>query len=308
MSPTLPFYLVDAFAERPFAGNVAGVVLDADELNDSQMQRIASEIHASETAFLSRGGDLHRPPLVRWFTPAAEVGFCGHATLASAHALHESGRLSDLLSLPGTALVLDSAAGELRLLPETLPEPHKSPMWWLDMPAPTLKPELSNPLRMCEVLGLHEDDLDATLPPMRTRDDDVIYAIKSWQTLMDLQPRFSELADWCRRQNIRGVCVATTATLTEAINVHSRFFAPAFGINEDPVTGSVHGPLAAYLVKSGRVRTIEGRAALFCAQSRAGDRGGLVRALVETTPHGYQVHIGGLCQTTLTGDLLIPPV
>jgi trans-2,3-dihydro-3-hydroxyanthranilate isomerase len=117
MSPTLPFYLVDAFAERPFSGNVAGVVFDADGLSDSQMQRIASEIHASETAFLSRGNDLHRPPLVRWFTPAAEVGFCGHATLASAHALHEAGCLSGLLSRPGATLVLDSAAGELRLQP-----------------------------------------------------------------------------------------------------------------------------------------------------------------------------------------------
>jgi trans-2,3-dihydro-3-hydroxyanthranilate isomerase len=307
MPPTLPFHLVDAFAERPFSGNVAGVVFDADDLNDSQMQRIASEIHASETAFLSRGNDLHRPMLVRWFTPAAEVGFCGHATLAAAHALHEAGCLSGPISRPGAALVLDSAAGELRLQPETLPEPHKSPMWWLEMPEPTLKPELSNPLRMCELLGLHEDDLDADLPPTRTRDDDVIYAIKSWQTLMDLHPRFDELATWCRRHNIRGVCVATTATLAEAIDVHSRFFAPAVGINEDPVTGSIHGPLAVHLVVNGRARTSGGRSALFCAQSRAGDRGGMVRALVETTPHGHRVRIGGQCHTTLTGELHIPP-
>jgi PhzF family phenazine biosynthesis protein len=160
---------------------------------------------------------------------------------------------------------------------------------------------------MCELLGLHEDDLDAALPPMRTRDDDVIYAVKSWQTLMEMQPRFDELATWCRRHDIRGVCVATTATLADAIDVHSRFFAPAFGVNEDPVTGSVHGPLAAYLVMHGRVRSVDGVSALFCAQSRAGDRSGLVRALVEATPQGYRVRIGGQCFTTLTGELRIPP-
>ncbi len=87
MPNSRPFHLVDAFAQQPYRGNPAGVVFDADALTDEQMRQIAAEIHASETAFLSRMRDLHRPMRLRWFTPATEVGFCGHATLAAAHAL-----------------------------------------------------------------------------------------------------------------------------------------------------------------------------------------------------------------------------
>jgi len=307
MPGTLRFYLVDAFAEQPFRGNMAGVVFDADTLSAAQMQRIAGEIHASETAFLSRANDLHRPMRIRWFTPTTEVGFCGHATLASAHALHEAGCLAGLLSRPDASLVLDSAAGELRLRPETLPEPHPGLIWWLDMPDPALKADHTNPIRTCELLGLSIDDLDPALPAMRSRDDDVIYIVRRWQTLMDLRPDFAELARWCERNHIRGLCVATTATLAASVNVHSRFFAPAVGINEDPVTGSVHGPLAVYLVVNGLVGRAGDRSALLCAQGRPGDRSGLVRALVESTPQGYCVRIAGQCFTTLTGELRVPP-
>jgi len=306
MPPTLRFWLVDAFAEQPFRGNPAGVVFDADELAEDQMRRIAAEVRASETAFLSRANDLHRPTRIRWFTPTEEVGFCGHATLAAAHALHESGCLGGLLTRSAAALVLDSAAGALRLQVEPLPAPHDVFVWWLQVPDPVLKPDHTNPLRTCELLGITVDDLDATLPAMRTRDDDVIYMVRSWQTLAELQPRYDEQAAWCRRCHIRGICVATTATLSPAVSVHSRFFAPAVGVNEDPVTGSVHGPLAVFLVVNGVVGSVAGRAALFCAQGRPGDRSGLVRALVEATPHGYRVQIGGQCFTTVSGEMRVP--
>jgi trans-2,3-dihydro-3-hydroxyanthranilate isomerase len=306
MPDTLPFRLVDAFAEQPYRGNPAGVVFEADALSDKQMQSIAREVNASETAFISQANDLHRPTRIRWFTPTAEVGFCGHATLASAHALHEAGCLAGLSGHPDATLILDSAAGQLLLQPEVLPEPHDRPIWWLQMPEPGFKPDNSNPIRTCELLGISVEDLDPTLPAVRTRDDDAIYFVREWQTLMEMQPRFDELAEWGRRCDIRGYCVATVATLADTINVHSRFFAPAVGINEDPVTGSVHGPLAAYLVAKRAVGSTGGRSGLFCAQGRPGDRSGLVRALVETTPQGYRVRIAGICHTTVTGEIRIP--
>lgn len=306
MADTLPFRLVDAFAEQPYRGNPAGVVFNADELTDPQMQCIAREVNASETAFISYANDLHRPTRVRWFTPEAEVGFCGHATLAAAHALYEAGCLASLGSRPDATLILDSAAGQLLLQPEVLPEPRDCPIWWLHMPEPGLKPDNTNPIRTCELLGISLEDLDPALPAMRTRDDDVIYFVREWQMLMEMQPRFDELAEWSRRFDIRGFCVATTSTLADSVDVHSRFFAPAVGVKEDPVTGSVHGPLAVYLVVNGVVGSASGRSALFCAQGRPGDRSGLVRALVETTPRGYHVRIAGVCQTTVTGEIRIP--
>lgn len=307
MENVLPFRLVDVFAEQPYRGNPAGVVFEADALSDAQMQTIAREINASETAFISRANDLHRPTRLRWFTSQTEVDFCGHATLAAAHALHDAGGPEPVQALPDAGIVLDTAAGGLRLLPERLPEPQSLPIWWLRMPDPGLRPDNTNPVRTCELLGLSASDLEATFPRMRTGDNDVIYVIGSWQTLMDMRPRFDELARWSRRNNIRGICVATTATLSDAIDVHSRFFAPAVGVNEDPVTGSVHGPLAVLLVVNGLVGSAGGRSALFCAQGRPGDRSGLVRALVESTRQGHRVSIGGVCFTTLTGTVRVPP-
>jgi PhzF family phenazine biosynthesis protein len=307
MPDTLRFVVVDAFAEQPYRGNPAGVVFDADALSDDQMRHIAREINASETTFVSRANDLHRPLRLRWFTPQAEVHFCGHATLAAAHALVEAGLRANLFARPETMLTFDTAAGLLQLRPENLPDPYKALIWWLQMPDPGLKPDNTNPMRTCELLGLSLDDLDPAWPAVRTRDEDLICFVQSWQTLMNVQPRFDELAEWSRRSGIRGFCVATTATLTPAVNVHSRFFAPAVGVNEDPVTGSVHGPLAAYLVANGAVGSAAGKSGLFCAQGRPGDRGGLIRALVEATPRGHRVTIGGQCFTTMSGELQVPP-
>lgn len=308
MPDALPFYLVDAFAEQPYRGNPAGVVFDSDGLSDSRMQQIAAEIRASETAFLSGLNNLHRPPRLRWFTPTTEVEFCGHATLAAAHAVHASGCAGDLRARPDAVLRFDTAAGELCVSPEWLPDPHDQPLWWLNMPAPEVASADVNPVRLFELLGGSDSQLDDRFPPARTRDRDLLVFVDNWQGLTDLRPRFDELAAWCERQQVRGVCVATTATLSNAVAVHSRFFAPACGVNEDPVTGSVHGPLAAYLAAHGVGVGAGGRAALVCAQGVPGGRTGLVRAIVEPGAKGPAVRIGGACHVTVQGTIRVPPV
>jgi PhzF family phenazine biosynthesis protein len=302
MPDSLPFFLVDAFAEQAFRGNPAGVVLDADKLTAGQMQHIAREVNASETSFVSRTRDLHRPPHIRWFAPASEVSFCGHATLAAAHALYERG---DLGTSGSRTLELASAAGLLQLVREVLPEPEQM-LWWLDLPQPVLRTDPTNLVRLAELLGTTPQEFDPALPTMRTGDADLICFVRSWPQLMELRPNFQELAAWCERQRLRGICVATTNTLSPTVNVHSRFFAPAVGVAEDPVTGSVHGPLAVYLVVNNLVPVATGRSGLFCAQGRPGDRSGLVRALVEATPDGYRARIGGLCHVTVRGEMRVP--
>lgn len=306
MSDTLPFYQVDAFAEQPYRGNPAGVVLHADTLTARQMQLIAREVNASETAFVSRINDLHRPPHLRWFTPEMEVDFCGHATLAAAHAFHEIHAAAPRPWGAHVPLVFETAAGRLSLVPETLPEPGHPILWWLDTPSPQLEPEKSDPVRLCELLGLREEDLDPSFPPMRTRDDDVLLVIRGWSRLVEMTPDFGALRRWCRRVGIRGISVASTETLSDSIDVQSRFFAPACGVDEDPVTGSVHGPLAVNLIVNGVVGSSLGRSGLMCLQGRPGDRTGLVRALVEAGSEGYRAKIAGLCHTTLAGSVLVP--
>jgi PhzF family phenazine biosynthesis protein len=307
MAETLQFRLVDAFAEQSFTGNPAGVVLDADRLNDKQMQSIAREINSSETAFLSRANDLHRPALLRWFTPTTEVGFCGHATLAAAYAWSEAVGIKCTPSAPEPELEFETSAGLLSLHAELPSADSEAPLWWLRMPDAKLRPDNTNPMRTCELLGLTLDDLEPGVPIMRTRDNDLIMLVQSWQRLNDTRPNFSELARWSERHGIRGYCVATLNTLSKATTVQSRFFAPAAGVPEDPVTGSVHGPLATLLVANELVPGARGRYALNCIQGQPGGRTGLVRALVESTSQGYRVLIGARCHTTLTGELCIPP-
>jgi PhzF family phenazine biosynthesis protein len=307
MKQTLPFRQVDAFAEQPYRGNPAGVVVDADTLTEAQMQLMAREVNASETAFITRLNDLHRPPRVRFFTPTAEVDFCGHATLGAAQALYEVGCVDMRKPLGEQGLTLDSRAGELRLTLEMLPEPYSRPMWWLEMPDPGLVPDDTNPVRTCELLGITDAALDPAIPPMRTRDNAVIYMVSDFHILAGMTPQFRELGAWCQRKNIMGVCVATTNTLTPAADVQSRFFAPAIGIDEDPVTGSVHGPLAVLLAIHGVVGRAKGYSGLSCIQGRPGDRGGLVRVIVQATEAGYRARVGGVCFTSIEGEMEVPP-
>lgn len=306
MPDTIRYWVIDSFANSTYSGNPAGVVIEADELEDGQMQAIAREINVAETAFVSRLNDLHRPARLRWFTPTCEVEFCGHATLAAAHALYDCGALSLKHESSEPTVQFETSAGMLALRAEPMPEPDVGPLWWLEMPEPRLTPDNTNPMRTVELLGITMDDLEPAAPIMRTRDDDLIIMIKEWATLMQMRPNFHELGVWCERHKIRGICVATRKTLDKATDVHSRFFAPAFGINEDPVTGSVHGPLATLLVINDRIPMVAGKAALNCMQGEAGGRTGMVRALVTQSDQGYQVMIGGRCYKTLAGELVVP--
>jgi len=307
MKGVVQFRLVDAFAEQAYTGNPAGVVLNAEGLSDAQMQLISREIRASETAFLAPGSDRQAPTRLRWFTPQAEVQFCGHATLAAAHASTEGAALGRLVENAGARVVFDTAAGPLRLRAEALPGAPGAAMWWLEMPDPGLKPDHTHSARTCALLGLTADDLDPEVPITRTRDDDLILIVRGWQCLFGMQPNFPELVRWSQRHGIRGYCVATLNTLSPMATVQSRFFAPAVGVPEDPVTGSVHGPLAAMLVSRELVPHESGRSSLYCLQGEPGGRNGVVRALVESTPPGYRVQVGGRCQVTLRGELCVPP-
>ena len=305
MPDVVQFRLVDAFADAPFTGNTAGVVLDADGLDESQMQLIAREVNASETAFICGADSLHQPARLRWFTPGQEVGFCGHATLAAAHAWAEAHGGEQLQVGSNAVVEFDSAAGLLRLHAEAIRD--RGIYWWLRMPDAGLKPDNANPMKICEMLGMTIDDLDPQLPIVRTRDDDVILLIRSWSTLQSLRPRMDDLAAWSERTKIRGFCVSTLESVSDSIDVTTRFFAPAAGVPEDPVTGSVHGALAAHLVRQQRVPLIDGRAVIRCVQGRPGDRAGFLRAVVEQQADALRVTIGGACQMTIRGEMRVPP-
>lgn len=300
--------LVDAFALSPYTGNVAGVVLNAEGLSDRQMQLIAMEFAAPETTFILPPTTNDAAAAFRWFSPSCEVRFCGHATLGGMHAMLESGRIAHLLSEPGTVLPIESRAGILHIRAEPHPNPDEPVTIWLDMPH--CSPESRNvPLpALADRLGLSMDAIDPRIPAIRTQDDDIIFAVREVVTLLGLAPAMGELARYCRAEQIRGVFVTTTNALSPATVAQSRFFAPAAGIDEDPVTGSAHGPLGLLLVECGIVPLVDGRADFWCAQAKAGGRAGIVRVVVMESAGGKKdVRIGGNCVTTASGVLKCLP-
>jgi trans-2,3-dihydro-3-hydroxyanthranilate isomerase len=305
---TIEFKLVDAFAMSSYSGNVAGVVLDADGLSDRQMQHIAAEFNASETAFVLPATTREAALRLRWFTPGCEVGFCGHATLGAVHALLESERIGAEVLKPDAVLNVECKKGLLAIRIERSNSADRPATIWLDMPNPQPKSRNVFVPVVADRLGLQVSAVDTTIPPILTNDDDLIIAVKELQTLMELQPPMTQLAKYCAKDGVRGILVTTRNALSQATAVQSRFFAPATGIDEDPVTGSAHGPLGLHLVECGVVPMVNGKADFFCAQAKAGGRAGVVRVVVMESPNGEKsVRIGGSCVTTASGTLTCLP-
>jgi len=312
------YFVVDAFTSDPFAGNPAGVILDAQGLDDGQMQAIAAEFNLSETTFILPPAETHAatrgqvdpsPALTlqfRWFTPAAEVKMCGHATLAGVHALVESERIRLAGEEDNVSVRIETLSGLLTAYVEPLPGEEYERMIWLDMIDPTLTPHAVPQVDLATALGLPADAIEESLPITQTQDQDLLVFVRDFQMLNEAKPDFGRLAALLTWHRLRGLCLATVRTLTPSIDVQSRFFAPTVGINEDPVTGSVHGPLAAYLVKHGLAPLHDGLAGITCTQAKSGGRAGLIHALVQ--PQGddvLAVRIGGQAVTTMRGTLTL---
>lgn len=210
----LPIYQVDAFASEPFTGNPAAVVPLQRWLSDVQMQAIAEENNLSETAFFVAEEEGYR---IRWFTPADEVDLCGHATLASAFVLFTE------LGHPGAVVQFQSRSGLLSVT-------RNDHLFMLDFPsqppAPVTAPELL-------LKGLGRQPAECLV------EEDYMAVFDSEEEVAELSPDFDALG----RLDRRGVIVTAPS---EQYDFIARFFAPALGVPEDPVTGSAYTHLAPY--------------------------------------------------------------
>jgi PhzF family phenazine biosynthesis protein len=254
---------VDAFAERAFSGNPAAVCLLEQPPDESWMQLVASEMNLSETAFLlRRDGGFG----LRWFTPTLEVDLCGHATLASAHLLWEQGHLR-----PEQPARFHTKSGVLTA--------QKKGTWIeMDFPATPATPEP------------HFQVLESALG-MKARYVgrscfDYLVEVESEDAVRGVTPDFAGIG----RLKVRGVIVTSRAS-GSGYDFVSRFFAPASGINEDPVTGSAHCCLGPFWKER------LGRDDLTGYQASA--RGGFVR----TRCAENRVHISGQAVTVMRGEL-----
>lgn len=265
-SLSIPIHTVDAFTDRAFGGNPAGVCLLDAPRDVEWMQSVAAEMKHSETAFLSPhegdGFDL------RWFTPVREVDLCGHATLASAHVLWENGVLG-----PRATARFHTRSGVLAAV-------QRDGAIEMDFPARPPKAAPA-PDGLLESLGV-------TKAMWTGRNvDDWLIEVESESVVRGLKPDFTKLA----KVDARGAVVTSRAQLAGADFV-SRFFAPRFGVDEDPVTGSAHTALAPYWAAKLERDELTG--------VQLSERGGRVRVRLV----GERVMLGGSAVTVLRGVLV----
>jgi PhzF family phenazine biosynthesis protein len=232
---TLRYWVIDAFTDRVFAGNPAAVVLPDAALPDAVMQSIAAENNLSETAFAVREGDGYH---LRWFTPTVEVDLCGHATLATAFVLN-------LFLAPGPyrfrtrsgVLTATAEAGQITL----------------DFPARDFA-HIEAPAALEDALGVR--------PVCTLRSADLIAVLPSPEAVRDLRPDSAHILA------LPGGALIVTAQGGSDADITSRYFAPAYGIAEDPVTGSLHTQVVPYWAAA------LGKTKLRCHQASA--RGGVM--------------------------------
>jgi len=264
-------FQVDAFTDKAFAGNPAAVCLLTELRDAAWMQSVAREMNLSETAFLSKEGDGYR---LRWFTPAVEVELCGHATLASAHTLWETGELK-----PDEPARFHTMSGLLTA--ERLPRGRRGQGDWIELnfPAQPVEPT-SAPVDLARALGA------APIYVGRYRFDFLV-EVESEQAVRTMKPDFALV----EKLPARGL-VVTSRSASPDYDFVSRFFAPQVGVPEDPVTGSAHCALGPYW--GAKLHKTE-----FVAY-QASARGGVIRVRLD----GDRVRLGGQAVTVLRGELL----
>jgi PhzF family phenazine biosynthesis protein len=269
--------IVDAFTDRPFAGNPAGVLLldSAGFPPDTWLQHVATELNLSETAFahpLPAGSDADWA--LRWFTPATEVDMCGHATLATAHVLHTTGAATGTVRFTARCGILRTTA-------------HEDGTVTMDFPTAPLR-EVAAPDGVAEALGAKVLSAHDTGPHI----GDLLVELADERSVRALTPDFAALVAHSERGII---ATAAAADASAGYDFVSRGFFPRVGIDEDPVTGSAHTALAPFW--SARL----GRGELTGLQASA--RSGLVR----TALRGDRTLLTGRAVTVIDGELLTAP-
>jgi len=290
---TSAYKQVDVFTSVPFFGNALGVIFDAESLDASDMQRIAAWMNLSETTFVlppTQSGAGYR---VRIFTPRSELGFAGHPSVGTAHALLEAGRIA-----PKAQLIQECAAG---LLPMRVVGDGASRSIFVRAPRATMR--------------LHEAVTDASVgSALATR----LGAVRtprlldlglSWlicdlgdePAVRVLEPDMAAVATLCRRTGAVGISVFGRARNADyALAV--RAFCPADGIDEDPVTGSANAAIGAYLHASGGLEAIGDQYRV--SQGRELGRDGYVDVRVDRS--SGDVEIGGQSVTCIDGIMNLP--
>lgn len=232
-------YKLNSFAKEKTGGNPAGVVIDADLLSEASMQRVAQQVGFSETAFVQKSDKADFK--VRFFTPAAEVDLCGHATIAAFNMMFRLGYIKS-----GT-YTQETKAGILHL------DVGSEGNIFMEQLLPTYFEQIDKN-EIAECLNIQKNDFIEELPVqvVSTGIKDIFVPIRNLKTLLNIQPNMQKIVDLSKKYDVVGMHIFSLQTKNDS-TAHCRNFAPLYGIPEESATGTSNGALSCYLYKYGIV-------------------------------------------------------
>jgi len=294
-------YQIDSFTKEKFAGNPAGVITNADGLTDFEMQKIARELNNSETAFIFSSDNKEYDVHIRFFTPIAEVPICGHATIA-AHYIRAIEK-----QLNSTRVYHKTGAGILPVDIIKENEDYKIIMTQGKIEFGNIINGTSRE-QLLAALNIENNDLmpDYKIQIVSTGHSKVMIGIKDIEMLHALQPNYDELSKLSKVIECNGYYVFTINPEENDILIHGRMFAPAIGINEDPVTGNANGPLGAYLVHHNLVKHNNSLFRFNAKQGEAINRSGIIEVEVEIeNQEPVEVKISGSAVIVFQSEIIM---
>ena len=289
--------LVDAFTDEPLTGNAAGVLPDASGLADEQLQAIAAELGASETAFLLHSDEADRR--VRYFTPTQEVDLCGHATVASHALLAAYGHIGD------GSHSLETNVGVLDI------EVDGGTVWMTQNPPEIRELDALGYEAVADALGTRVEGLrglseDLPLARATTGLPFLMIPVEYLADLSGMEPDMAAIEALTDEHDCAGVYAFTFDTLDAESTLHARMFAPGAGVPEDPVTGTASGACGAYLDRFGALDPTP--ETMLFEQGHFVDRDGLVRVDASDATTAGRVRVGGEAVVALDGEIAVPSV
>ncbi|MFA9457000.1 PhzF family phenazine biosynthesis protein [Halalkalibacter sp. AB-rgal2] len=288
---------IDTFTDQAFSGNPAGVVPNAEGLTSSEMQQIANEMNLSETAFLFSSKLDQSDYQIKFFTPFCEVDFCGHATLAAAWVIAQKFDLKSSSAVVTFATNVGSVPVEIKQKEDHL-------LMIMTQVEPKVKQVDIENDHLASMLGVTVTDFDLQLPIKLayTGNWHLVVPMKNQASIDQASPLFEDLKMWNKDFGIVTNHLFTRHINDHNVDIYTRDFAPAVGVNEDPVTGSANGALIGYLYMEGQLRESKQYRII---QGNSMNRPGTVLATITKRAGHIQVKVGGSAVTTIKGMITL---
>lgn len=290
----MKFQIIDAFSDEIFGGNPAGVVLIEDGKDfpsDEIMLKTAAELRYSETAFIKKISDEKYN--IRYFTPAAEVDLCGHATIGSFGAMIEWGMVKD-----GCTYTLETLAGILQV--EII-----DGFIFMEMGMPINKGTIDDEnkkIQLASVMGISHEDIIMNPDLVSTGLPDIMLGVKSKEVLASIKPDYPALARLSEEYQVVGVHAFSLAEGENSITANCRNFAPLYDIDEEAATGTSNGALTYYLYEKGIVKPEQRNTFI---QGETMNRPSKIMSKLSIINGKPKIQVGGVYKKLAEGEIYI---